>query len=197
MSKQVKSVVDGKTVIAKLVEAIYANVQKALDGLAIAKNCRLENVKMLNTIHPDWEKVRTFNPEKAQGTEMEIIINNIRLGVQAIGVSGVTGKDAANNNDEWYQIKLAKRKLLAQAQALPEENKAGEKETRAKKALKAEDFRFGCEGMLAHMTYCAVHPEAVQSSADTDAELNDLLRRTLTRLKVLNVDLPPRARKAK
>ena len=201
MRKKVKNVkVDVKTVI----EQIYGNVQKALDGLAVVKTSRLENIRLLDSINPAWETVRTFHPEKAQGTEMECLINNIRLGIQAIGVSGATGKDADNSHDEWYQIKLAKKKALAKqaaqaAQAAQAEagEPTGEKETRAKKALVMEDVRFQLERGLAHMTYCAVHPEAAQCPADTDKELSELIRRALNRMKELKVDLPPRARKAK
>ena len=195
MRKKVKKI-DVKAVIEK----IYGNVQRSLDGLAVTKTARLENVGLLDSINPAWETVRTFNPEKAQGTEMECLINNIRLGIQALGVSGTTGKDAENSHDEWYQIKLAKKKALAQAaQAAQAEagEPTGEKETRAKKALVMEDVRQQLERGLAHMTYCSVHPEAAQSPADTDKELNDIIRRALNRLKELKVDLPPRARKAK
>ena len=153
----------------------------------------------------DWTSVPTFNPDGDGAVGKPLAhkqVNLIRLAVQASRKARLVAKYSAdakgnplrgNPHAYWNELKGKQKEV----QAIPEGTKAGEKELRAKKALKAEDLRLGCEGMLAHMTYCAVHPEAAQSPADTDKELNELVRRALNRLKELKVDLPPRARKAK
>ena len=153
----------------------------------------------------NWHTFPTFNPEGEGNGDKPLAqkqVNQIRLAVQASRKARLVAKYSAdakgnplrgNPHAYWNELKGKHKEL----QAIPEKTKAGEKELRAKKALKVEDLRFVCENMLGHMTYCAVHPEAAQSPADTDKELNELVRRALNRMKELKVDLPPRARKAK